>query len=139
MPRVIHRAVLSEQGNAILTGAPKRTVLVHIPHNDAIILGRIRIGWIEVLIGDSRPAHTAFAGTVDDACVDLAEAGFDVVVEPRADVDTSRPHLNVADDIVRVVRRANVESNEVVELETLAGARVSWARRDTHEKSGFVP
>jgi hypothetical protein len=78
------------------------------------------VGRVEVLIGDSCPAHTAFAGTVDDACVDLAEAGLDVVVESRADVDTGRPHLNVTDDVVRVVRWANVEANEVVELETLA-------------------
>lgn len=125
MPRIIYRAVLSEQGNAILTAAPKRAVLMHIPYDDAIVLGRIRIGRVEVLIGDSCPAHTAFAGTVDDACVDLAETGFDVVVEPRTDVDTSRPHLNMTDDVVRVVRRANVEPNEVVELETLAGARIS--------------
>ena len=126
MPRIIHRAVLSEQGNAILTAAPKRAVLVHIPDNDAVVLRRIRIGRIEVLVGDSRPAHTAFAGAVDNTRVDLAEAGFDVVVEPRTDIDTSRPHLNVADDVVRVVRRANMEPNEIVELETLAGAYVSW-------------
>ena len=64
MPWVIHRAVPPELGDAILTATPKRTVLVHVPYHDAIILGRIRVGRIEVLIGDRCPAHTAFAGTV---------------------------------------------------------------------------
>ena len=100
MPRVIYRAILFELGNAILTAAPKRTVL---PYNDAAVLGRIRSSRIEILIGDSRPAHTTFPGTVDDACVHLAED----------------------DDVVRVVPWANLEANEVVELEALAGARVS--------------
>src|SRR5260370_34697133 len=102
MPRIVHRAVRSELGNPVFTAAPKRPVLVHIPYNDTIILGWIRISRVEVLIGDSCPAHATFAGAVDDACVNLAEASLDVVVESRADVDTGRPHLNVTDDLVRV-------------------------------------
>jgi hypothetical protein len=129
MPRIVHRAVRSEVGNTILTAAPKWTVLVHITNNDALVLGRIRIGRVEVLIGNGCPAHAALAGTVDDACVNLAEAGLDVVVESRADVDTSRPHLDVTDDAVRVARCADMEANEVVELEALARVRVSWVRR----------
>lgn len=129
VPGVVHCAVCSELGNAVLTAAPKRTVLMHIPNNEAIVLGRIRIGWVEVLIGDSCPVHAAVAGTVDDACVNFAEAGLDVVVESRADVDASRPHLNVTDDIVRVARCADVEANEVVEFETLSRMRVSGVRR----------
>jgi len=120
MPWVIHRTVLPELRNAILTGTPKRTVLVHVPYNDAIILGRIRIGRIEVFVRDRCPAHTAFTGTVDDARVNLAETGLDVVVESRADVNTGRPHLNMTYHVVRVVRCANVEADEVVELEALA-------------------
>ena len=129
MPRIVHCTVRSELGNAIPTTAPKRTVLVHIPNNDAIVLGRIGIGRVEVLIGDGCPAHAALAGTVDDACVNLAEAGLDVVVESRADVDTSRPHLNVTDDVVRVARCADVEANKVVEFEALEIGCVSWVRR----------
>jgi len=52
--------------------------------------------------------------------VNLAEARLDVVVESRADVNTGRPHLNMIGDVVRVVRCANVEADEVVELEALA-------------------
>ena len=120
VPGIIYRAVLSELGNPILTAAPQRTMLVHIPYNDALILGRVWIGRIEVLVGDSCPAHPAFAGTVDDACINLAEGGLDVVMESRADVDPGRPHLNVADHVVRVACCTDVEANEVVELDTLA-------------------
>jgi len=119
MPRIIHGAVLPELRNTILTGMPKRTVLVHVPYNDAIILARIRVGRIEVFVRDCCPAHTAFPGTVDDTPVNLAEAGLDVVVESRADVNTGRPHLNMTDDIVRVVRCANVGADEAVGLEAL--------------------
>ena len=120
MPRIIHRAVLPELRNAILTARPKRSMLVHVPDKDTIILARIRVGRIEVFVKDCCPAHTAFAGTVDDTRVNLAEAGLDVVVESRADVNTGRPHLNMADHVVRVVRCANVGADEVVELEALA-------------------
>ena len=130
MPRVVHRAVRSELRNAILTATPKRTMLMHIPDNDALILRRIRIGRVEVLIGDGCPTHATLAGTIDDACVNLAEAGLDVVVESRADVDTSRPHLDVTNDAVRIARCADVEANEVVEFEILARVRVSWVRKD---------
>jgi hypothetical protein len=129
VPGVIHCAVLSELGNPILAIAPQRTMLVHIPYNDALILGRVWIGRIEVLVGDSCPAHPAFAGTVDDACVNLAEGGLDVIMESRADIDAGRPHLNVTDDVVRVARCADVEAHEVVELDTL-GARISRVRTD---------
>jgi len=125
MPRIVYRAIRPELGNAILTAAPKRTVFVHISDNDAFILGRIRICRVEVLIGDGCPAHAALAGTVDDACVNLAEAALDVVVESCADVDASRPHLNVTDDVVRVARCTDVEANQVVEFESLARVRVS--------------
>ena len=100
MPRIIHRAVVSELWNAVFTTAPKWAVLVHIPHNDAIIMGRIRVCRVEVLIGDSCPAHTTFTGTIDDARMNLAKAGLDVVMESRTDVDASRPHLYVTDDSI---------------------------------------
>jgi len=103
---------------------------MHIPDYDALILRWIRIGRVELRIRDGCPAHATVAGTVDDACVNLAKAGLDVVVESRADVDTSRPHLNVTDDVVRVARCADMEANEVVEFETLARVRVSRARKD---------
>ena len=61
-------------------------------------------------------------GTVDGACVNLAKANLKVVVEPRADVDASHPHLNVTNDVVRVDRCADVG---VVEFEILARVRVS--------------
>ena len=93
---------------------------MRVLYNDAITLGRVRIGWIEVLIRDHCPAHTAFASTIDDVLVILAEARLDVVVESRPDVNTGRPHLNMIGDVVRVVRCANVEADEVVELEALA-------------------
>jgi len=120
MPRVIHRAVLPELRNTILTATPKRFMLVRVPDKDAIILDRIRVGRIEVFVRDCCPVHTAFAGAVGDTRVNLAEAGLDVVVESRADVNTGRPHLNMTDHVVRVVRCANVEADEVVELEDLA-------------------
>ena len=100
MPWIIHRAVCSELRNAVFTTAPKWAVFVHIPHNDAIILGRIRVRRAEVLIGDGCPAHTTFTGTIDDARMNLAKAGLDVVMESRTDVDASRPHLYVADDCI---------------------------------------
>ena len=111
---------------------------MHIPDNDALVLRRIRIGWVEFLIGDGCPTHATLAGTIDDACVNLAEAGLDVVVESRADVDTSRPHLNVTDDVVRVARSADVEANEVVEFEILRRERVSWGE-ERPNKYGVVP
>ena len=100
VPRIIHRAVFSELWNAVFTTAPKWTVLVHIPHDNAIIMGRIRVRRVEVLIGDSCPAHTTFTCTIDDTRVNLAKAGLDVVMESRTDVDASRPHLYVANDCI---------------------------------------
>ena len=85
---------------------------------------------VEVLNGDGCLTHPTLTGTVDDACVNLAEAGLDVVVESRADADISRPHWKVTGDVVLVARIADVEANEVVEFEILARARVSWARKD---------
>ena len=120
MPWIIHHAVLPELRNTILTATPTRTVLVHVSYNDAIILDRIRVGRIEVFVRDCCPAHTAFSSTVDDTRVNLAEARLDMVMDSRADVNTGRPHLNTTDHVVRVVRCAKVEADEVVELEALA-------------------
>ena len=75
MPRVVQCAIFSELENAILTAAPKRTLL---PYNNVLYrAGSGAAGSTGTVV---QSPHTAYAGTVDDACVHLAEPGLDVVV-----------------------------------------------------------
>ena len=86
-------------------------------------------GRADVLIGDGSYTHTNLAGT--GACVNLAEAGLDMVVESRAEVDASRPYLNMTDEVVRVAHCVGLEANKVAEFATLARVRVRRVRKDS--------
>lgn len=73
MPRIIDRIVRPQDRQAIAACSPEWTVLGHIGHDQALVLVRVRVCWIKAVVVDSRPAHAALAGAVDDASVYLAE------------------------------------------------------------------
>ncbi len=94
-------------------------MLVHIGHNDAVILTRVRIVGIEFIIGDCSPGHTTLACSIYNARVNLATEVTGVVVEPGGDTNTCCPQLDVANMLQSIVGQLDLEANEIIELEIL--------------------
>jgi hypothetical protein len=95
-------------------------MLLHVTHHNRIIQLWIGISRIKLIVWHLSPAHAAFASAVNDACVDLAEYLASVVVESSAHTNTRSPQLDMAKSLIAVVSSADMESDEVVEFDTLS-------------------
>ena len=94
-------------------------MFLHIPDNKTVVLGGIRVIWIELIVGNGRPRHASLTGTIDDARMDLAEDFTCMVVEACRHPDASCPELNMADLLQRVGLQLDLESDQIIEFKAL--------------------